>query len=560
MASPPYSVTQPAGPVRSTSATLNGMVVPRGERTMAWFEWGTNGWYESSTEPVEVGAGTATVRVSTKIDDLATGGVYNYRLVASNASGTVSGFRHLLTTGIRVASWGEPTFGFVTGPVMTNIVSIACGHGHTLCVRNDGTVAASAYGYYSSRGQANVPAGLSNVVAVAGGYSHSLALKEDGTLVAWGKDASWNPIVVPDGLSNVIAVAAGDWHTVALKSDGTVVTWGSQNSRGQLSIPRGLSNVVAVSAGSEHSIALKADGTIVAWGRSGGAYQTPPTGLTNVAMISTEGWHNLAVRTDGTVVGWGSLSRNYLTPPSGLCDVLAVADGFDHSLALTNGGQLVAWGYSTWTNLIPSDVRDVVAIASGDYHSVVLSPVNSAPRALSRTYSREMDADAVIPLAGQDPNGDPLAYSLLSLPTNGVVFQYVNGGRGEQISTPGPVTDSSGRIIFVPQSSALGMPYDSFTFKVSDGECASAPAVVTVNVAPKPIITPIGFTGVGTNRTFSFSFTGLPNVSYSVETSSTLESWLTLTNTQSVSGVFTIVDPGVTNQPVRFYRLWIPTY
>ncbi len=218
------------------------------------------------------------------------------------------------------------------------------------------------------------------------------------------------------------------------------------------------------------------------------------------------------------------------------------------------------WGYSTWTNLIPSDVRDVVAIASGDYHSVVLSPFNFAPGALSRTYTREMDADAVIRLAGQDPNIDPLAYSLLSLPTNGGVFQYMNGSRGEQISTPGPLTDSSGRIIFVPRPSTFGLSYDSFTFKVSDGEYESAPAVATINVVPKPIITPIGFTGAGTNQTFSFSFTGLPNVNYAVEVSSTLESWPFLANTQSVSGVFTIVDPGVTNQPVRFYRVRIPTY
>ena len=56
----------------------------------------------------------------------------------------------------------------------------------------------------------DVPPDLTNVVAVAAGGGHSLALKDDGTIVAWGDNG------VPSGLSNVMAVAAGRNHSFAL--------------------------------------------------------------------------------------------------------------------------------------------------------------------------------------------------------------------------------------------------------------------------------------------------------------------------------------------------------
>jgi len=67
----------------------------------------------------------------------------------------------------------------------------------------------------------------SQVVKIAGGGAHSLALKSDGTVVAWGNN-SRGQTNVPAGLTGVVSIAAVLYHSLALKSDGTVVAWGSK--------------------------------------------------------------------------------------------------------------------------------------------------------------------------------------------------------------------------------------------------------------------------------------------------------------------------------------------
>jgi len=47
----PYAVTQPATQAPATGTTLNGMAVPNGTGTWAWFEWGTNAAYGNQTTP-----------------------------------------------------------------------------------------------------------------------------------------------------------------------------------------------------------------------------------------------------------------------------------------------------------------------------------------------------------------------------------------------------------------------------------------------------------------------------------------------------------------------------
>ena len=61
--------------------------------------------------------------------------------------------------------------------------------------------------------------------------------------------------------------------------------------------------------------------------------------------------------------------------PTGLTDVVAIAAGFDHNLVLKRDGTLVAWGWNLEgeTN-IPTGLRSVSAIAVGGYHNLVLTP------------------------------------------------------------------------------------------------------------------------------------------------------------------------------------------
>jgi alpha-tubulin suppressor-like RCC1 family protein len=82
---------------------------------------------------------------------------------------------------------------------------------------------------------------LTGVSAVAVGGGHTLALKQDGSLWDWGYnfwgqlgDGSTTDRTTPvQVLTGVSAVAAGADHTLALKQDGSLWDWGS-SSNGQL--------------------------------------------------------------------------------------------------------------------------------------------------------------------------------------------------------------------------------------------------------------------------------------------------------------------------------------
>lgn len=231
-----------------------------------------------------------------------------------------------------VSAWGGLTPEVRQVPTTVNdgrAVAIAAGAVHGLALKNDGRVV--AWGV-DSRGQTEVPSGLSNVVAIAAGYIFSLALTRDGTVVAWG-DPAEGEIFVPSDLTNVVAITCGRYHALALKHDGTVVGWGL-NGTHQLDAPPGLTNAVAIAAGYNHSLALRADGTVIGWGGNAqGELNIPPT-LDQVVAIAAAETHSLALRADGTVVCWGNNFYGQSFPPTWLAHVVAIAAGSSHSLAL----------------------------------------------------------------------------------------------------------------------------------------------------------------------------------------------------------------------------------
>src|SRR6266516_4826560 len=273
-----YAFTQATTGISSNTATLRGIATPNGVSSLAWFDWGTNSNYGQQTSPEDVGSGGIIVQVKTGISGLIPGGIYHYRLVVSNAVGVVYGADQRFTTGMRVAAWGDNSYGQSSVPNgLSNVVALASGVYHHLALMADGTVIGFGDNNY---GQSSVPGDLSNAVAIAGGTFHSLALKEDGTVVAWG-DNGYGQLNVPEGLSNVVAVAGGLLHSMALRADGTVVAWGLKTF-GEATVTDGLSNIVAIAGGSVYSLALKAGGTLVGWG----AGLAPiPSGATNLVAL-----------------------------------------------------------------------------------------------------------------------------------------------------------------------------------------------------------------------------------------------------------------------------------
>lgn len=200
-----------------------------------------------------------------------------------------------------------------------------------------------------------------------------------GTVWQW--DNVSNPPSKYEGLSNIISIATGVNHSLALKADGTVLAWGS-NQLGQLGNgstggtfttpiqvkdPNGqdyLTGVKAISAGNSFSLALKEDGSVWVWGYNSyghlgiGVNDTYGTSVLNVPTqvpnligikaISAGAFHILALKSDGTVLAWG------------INDNGQVGNG-------CSGGNCSTVVHPTTINI--SNVR---AIASGDYHSLVL--------------------------------------------------------------------------------------------------------------------------------------------------------------------------------------------
>jgi alpha-tubulin suppressor-like RCC1 family protein len=135
---------------------------------------------------------------------------------------------------------------------------VSAGFFHTAAIRDDGGLWGWGYNYMGQVGDGTegngndrytpTRAGAANDWRlVDAGYGHSLAIKNDGSLWAWGYNSDgqlglgfndgghyWTAPDFQVGADrDWVLAAAGGYHSMALKSDGSVWGWGA-NHRGQL--------------------------------------------------------------------------------------------------------------------------------------------------------------------------------------------------------------------------------------------------------------------------------------------------------------------------------------
>jgi alpha-tubulin suppressor-like RCC1 family protein len=290
-----------------------------------------------------------------------------YSIVVSNSFGSAEASAILnvqvLPENTSLVAWGNNDFGQTNPPgTLSNVVAIAAGGYHGLCLNASGTVIGWGATNY---GQSKIPPGLANVIAVSAGRDHSLALLGNGTVVAWGKN-DFGQTNVPPGLTNVVAISCGMDQNLAMKADGAIVAWGS-NVYGESNVPLTLTNAVAIAGGWSMSMALKEDGHVVVWGVDvdRNAMITPT--LSNVVEIAAGGGFAAAIDEAMHLKAWGENGIGQTNVPQSASNVLSVSAKGPHGLAIRNGGSIFCWGSDAngQSTNVPPDLSGVVGISDG---------------------------------------------------------------------------------------------------------------------------------------------------------------------------------------------------
>lgn len=542
----PRAFTQRPFRIHSEHAILSGSAVLNGLSGAFWFEWGPLGGSVSFTEPKPFWTGSRLSWVTAEVGGLVDGGIYNCRLVVSNAAGVHRGYIRLFTAGGEVALWGINDSRYLVPSGLTNVVA-AAGYHHTTALRSDGTVV-------SWGGVIREPSGLSNVVSVACGAEYTIALQADGTLVGWGYPTN---ALVPPNCINMIAIASGRSHVIALKQDGTVMSWGHYMWGEAAVAPVGLSNIVAVAAGSMHSLALTIDGTVFGWGKVphpspgspfGFDQDKVPKGLTNVVGVAAGATHNLALLSNGKVVGWGDNDYWQCVVPSSLSNVVEIAGGWRYSMALRRDGTVMTWGYGS--NVV-AGLRDVAVLAGGNVHNIAIGK-NMAPSVSRIAVSGPANRELLVSLGASDLNADGLALRVTTLPVGGGLYQCVEGMRVPIIDANSSVADANNRVVFVPDMNWYGNT--SFEYMANDGDISSAPGQVRISIRP-PVAPVILGWGMATNG-FFVTFTGDSNTIYHIWTSINLVQWACVGEPpQTGKGHYSFWDESAWMANRRFYRI-----
>lgn len=214
----PGASTSPATNVTSSSATLNGMVNPKGSATTYQFQYGTTTSYGSvaPASPGSAGSGSTAISESANVSGLSPSTTYHYRFTATNATGTTNGADQVFTSaasgggGTTVAydssggfhkassatlSWTQ-TVGSGSNRAMAAEVAIGASddHGCTITVKDGATSLTEVKAVHTNNQRAGVltawtlanpPSGVNTLTATIGGCASGTPQELTGGSVAF---------------------------------------------------------------------------------------------------------------------------------------------------------------------------------------------------------------------------------------------------------------------------------------------------------------------------------------------------------------------------------------
>jgi hypothetical protein len=248
-AAPPFVTTGAASSIAPTRVRLNASVDPRGSATTWYFQLGTTTGYGTDTAVQSAGAGTKAVQESIVVAGLAAGTTYDFRVVASNGSGTTFGANQAFVTPgpPEAATQTSESVGTTTATLMGTLdpgglstswyfqYGTSTAYGSTTPTENIGSGTATlpvsaplssltAGTTYHFRLVAVSSAGTSYGADASFSTSPALTLKTQAQLVVHGNDVALTGAVADAGAGVMVTVAAEPYGTSAFATVGTTLT------------------------------------------------------------------------------------------------------------------------------------------------------------------------------------------------------------------------------------------------------------------------------------------------------------------------------------------------
>jgi alpha-tubulin suppressor-like RCC1 family protein len=283
----------------------------------------------------------------------------------------------------------------------TDWCQLSAGTCHSLGVRCNGSAWAWGLNTCGRLGD-DTAVSRSSPVSVVGGFTdwcdiragggHSLGVRQNGTVWAWGAGSDGrlgdntivsksSPVSVVGGFTDWYRVSAGANHSLAVRRNGTAWAWGynncgrlgdntTTNRSSPVSVVGGFTDWCQLSAGLSHSLGVRQNGTAWAWGQNCStlgdnsllARSSPVSvvgGFTDWCQVSAGWCHSLAVRQNGSAWAWGLNASGQLgdgttvsksSPVSvvgGFTDWCQVSAGNNHNVGVRKNGTAWAWGLNT---------------------------------------------------------------------------------------------------------------------------------------------------------------------------------------------------------------------
>ena len=256
----------------------------------------------------------------------------------------------------------------------------------------------------------------------------------------------------------VLAVYTGTTNPLGFIDYKTLVEVASDNNSGANGVASKLT--FAAEAGKEYFIAV--DGVNGDTGVLEFSYKMDVApvlaGLKDYTLKQNSAGESIQFKADDSLAGPAGLSIRLLSSDPSLIDpakVVVSGSGTDRTILLTP--EFNKTGTATLTLL----VEDGANVTSGNF-KVTVEAVNQQPEASDLNLSLAEDTAQALVLAGRDPEGKALTFTVLTQPLKGKLSGTVP------------------KLTYTASADTFGN--DQFTYRVNDGALDSAPATVTLSV------------------------------------------------------------------------------